>query len=636
MTAAVPAAARRLAFAALALGLLLPFASLPPFALGYWDKAEPLVVGLHAVSALAACALGLAALRAPAVVLGCWKHPVVVLPLALAAWSALAAPFTGLPWLSLSGAPQSGYGALWQLDMAVLIAAARLVRQDAALWTRLRQWAVAAVAAVAAVKLFDWAWEVSGGRHLLVWVSSYYGWLGFALPAVALAPGAGRRRRLAVWAVAVAVVVASRSVAALAALLAGVAVAAWLARRPRPALAGLAVGAALALPSLVIAFVPQVRAVMSLADRHSLLSMTWAELSAWPWTTWLGGLGWGRTQDMFHRHLQDSGMRLWDGSWIFMSSDYFHSHNGLAEALLAVGVPGLLLWLAWPLALAMTAAPDRRAAAAGLAVAWAVMSVLWFPLALSVPLTAVAAAALLPEVRPVAGRARWLALPLPVAGVVVAVAALVLLRHGMALTAARADLVGWSATPRPLPADPRGGDLAAAAMIRDAFNAMETIPESERARALPAARMMADYLARRIPETPTVLLPVTGLSMMAQVRMTRSLAWATDDLAPRALTWGEWLDHAWRLAPGRSDLAIPLFSELAVRGRFDLVQMGTRRLLQRDSRDPVGLYFGGLLTVQRPEPQAKQAGIDMLRASVDAGIERYMPVDPALRRILDP
>jgi len=47
----------RLPALALALALLLPFASLPVFALGYWDKAEPMVVWFHATAALTAFAV---------------------------------------------------------------------------------------------------------------------------------------------------------------------------------------------------------------------------------------------------------------------------------------------------------------------------------------------------------------------------------------------------------------------------------------------------------------------------------------------------------------------------------------------------------------------------------------------------
>lgn len=638
----LPTAARVLAAFALALGIVLPFVSLPPFALGYWEKAEPLVVGLHGVAALAAFALAVAACRVPAVVMECFRHPYVLLPLALALWSSAMAPFTDLPLLSLIGAPQSGFGALWQADFAVLIAAARLLRGDRVVWPALGRLAVAAVAAVAAVKAFDWAWERTGGTHLLVWVASYYGWLGLALPVVMPALGNGRWRRLGPLAAAVTVILASRSMGLVAGAVIGGVMAVVLGRvkDARGRWIGLSMAALAAVaPGFLLVFLPQVGAVTSAADRRALLHMLWNEMSGWPWFRWISGMGWGRTQDVFHANLQASGMTLWNESWIFMASDYFHSHNALAEALLAAGVPALALTLAWPLVLPLACDPARRAAAAGFAVGYALMSAIWFPLALCVPMLALATAALAPVPQPRLRRVPW-ARPVLVGGLGVAglggvLLAGILVHHGRAVEAARADIFAGAAAPRLIPADPRGGDLMAAELIRDGFRHVETLAQSDRARYVPASLMMAEYLRRRIPETRTTLLPVSGLSLMAQVRVIQSLGWLENEAALPGRLWAEWLGYAWRLAPGRSDLAIPLFGHLAVRGRFDLLEPGVRELLRRDRRDPVGLYFLGLLTVQRPEQAAKRAGLDMLRASIDSGIGRYMPLDPALWSLLE-
>lgn len=636
MTAVSPTA-RTLAALALGLGVLLPFASLPPFALGYWDKAEPLVVGLHAVAALAAFALAAAAVRTPAVVLACLRHPFVLLPMALGLWSAVVAPVMALPRLSLTGAPQSGFGALWHLDTALLIAAARLVRSDGVLWRRLGRLAAAAVAAAAALKAFDWAWERAGGGHLLIWVASYYGWLGLALPVVVLGQGESRRRRLAVLAVAVAAVLAGRAVGLGVAAVTGLVLVVVLGRNARGWLAaGLAAVAAVA-PGVVLMVMPGLDGVASLVDRRSLLSMVGAELSGWSWAAWLTGIGWGRTQDVFQANLQASGMRLWDGSWIFMSSDYFNSHNALTESLLAAGLPGLLLTLAWPLALPIACDPARRRVAAGFAVTYAMASAIWFPLALGQPMIALAAAALAPAPEPVGGKGgRTLLVGLPaLAGLVLAGLAGVLVQHGGEVAAARSAIMAGAAAPPPIPADPRGGDLAAAAIIRDAFSQVEAADGGERRRFSPAARMMVDYLRRRIPETRTVLLPVTGLSLMAQFQVLESLTGLDHDIAPSAHVWAEWLDRGWQLAPGRSDLAIPLFTRMAAAGRNDLLEAGVQRVLRRNRHDPVGLYFFGLLMVQMPDPTARRAGLDALRASVDAGLERSMPLDPGLRTLLD-
>ncbi|MBI3445826.1 MAG: hypothetical protein HY055_10825 [Magnetospirillum sp.] len=629
---------RNLAATALGLGLLLPLASLPVFALGAWDKAEPLVIGLHLCAALAAFALAAGAVQCPALVVGCLRHPFVLLPLALAAWSAAAAPFVALPWLSLAGAPQSGQGGLWPLDFALLIAVARMVRQDGLLWRRLGLLAVASVAVVAALKAFDWGWGLSGGRHLLIWVAAYYGWLGLVLPVLVLGDGEERGRwwRWLVLAVAVAVVLASRTLAIGAAGLLGLAAAEGVRRRLWGKGGAVALtGITALLPGLLLAMVPVLRSSASLADRYGLLLMLRHEMSGWGWTSWLTGLGWGRTQDVFHKSLHASGMRLWDGSWTFMTSDYFHSHNVVLEALLSAGVPGALLSLGALMALPLACDPARRAWGAGFAVALAGAGAIWFPLGLSLPALAMAVAALAPP--PFPARAGRRLLPMVVfalVGMALAGWAGLLLRHGLEMTAFQNAVSAGASDIPDLPADPRGGDLEAAEIISHAFLGFESVRSAERGRYLPAARSMADYLRRRLPETQTVLLPVSGLSLMAQTHLLGGLTWLGDDLDLSGQLWMQWIDMAWRLAPERGDLAIPLFTRMATTGRSDLLEAGVQRVLSRDPRDPVGLYFHGLLLVQSPDPAVKRAGIDRLRSSIESGLDRFMPLDPALAPLL--
>ncbi len=622
-----------LAAMALVLGLVAPLASLPLFALGYWDKAEPIIVMLHAAGAAAALGLALAARAAPGLVRACIIHPFVLLPTALAGWSALAAPFVALPLLSLSGTIQSGLGVFWHLDIALLIAAARLVRTDAVLWRRVRLFAVAAVETVTAIKGFDRAREQWGGAHLLIWVASYYAWLGLALPAVAYIGRDGRKTVLAILTVAAAAVLCGRTITAVAA--AGL----FLLLRRRQAswvkLGGAAlIMAAATLPGFLVAFFKPLAVSASMADRRSLLAMIWDELTTGPWSTWLIGLGWGRTQDTFQAHLGASGQRLWDDSWIFMSSDYFNAHNFLMEAMLAAGLPGLALTLAGVMILPLACAPERRAAAVGFGVALTLMSSMWFPLGLSLPLTAMALAAISPA--PVIHRTAWRGATPTLLGLAAMLTILTvgLIVHGREVAVARLDLEAGAAFPRPIPADPRGGDLVAAEMIRDAFNRMDRINPPEHERFRPTARAMIAHLSRRIPETPTVLLCVTGMSLMAQVRVGKTLDWLESELPDLDSTWDRWLDRTLTLAPTRTDLAIPRMSDLLAQGRIRTMETRVRSILARDPVDPIGLYFLGIVEILKPDPAAKARGLDRLRAAANHGIERFMPLDPSLKLLL--
>jgi hypothetical protein len=51
--------------------------------------------------------------------------------------------------------------------------------------------------------------------------------------------------------------------------------------------------------------------------------------------------------------------------------------------------------------------------------------------------------------------------------------------------------------------------------------------------------------------------------------------------------------------------------------------------------DPVGLYFGGLLLVLDPAPDKKRLAIDLIRQSAAAGIERFMPLDETVRKLIE-
>lgn len=625
---------------AFTLGLALPLLSLPPFQLGYWGRAEPLVVGWHACAALAACGVGLFAWAGSGRVGEAFSSPIVLLPLALGAVSLAFAPFVQMPLLSVMGAPQSGQGGMWYAEFALMIGAARILRAEGH-WRTLQRGAILVILVVAAIKGFDWWRERQGGNHLLIWVAAYYAWLGLAQPV--FADEAGRFWRPLGWVASCAVLLAARNSSAGAALVLGLLVMAGLTALGRRewilrAAGLLPVVILVAAPALLLN-VAALGSVVSLADRRSLLLMAGEALRSWSPGTWITGMGWGRTQDMFHANLAASGQVLWDDSWIFMSSDYFHTHSALAEALLSAGIPGLLLTAAWFAAIAFGAEAGKRQMAAGYAAALAVLSALWFQLTLSLPLTALALAALAPlcpeRPMPRPSRRRLVAAFCFVVAVGCGGVALKLYGYGRQIDVVQADLLASAPAPHGLPVDPRGNDQLAAGLIRDGFNRLErAITPAEREQAMAVARLMTSHLADHIPLTTTVGLVESGLSWQAQVQMIGSLGWLAGPMAETEALWPAWLDRALTLAPRRTDLAISYFTHLAMVGNNEELSRRVVAILAADPRDPVGLYFQGLLTVQKPDLAAKRQGIEMLRASVAAGIERYMPIDPSLRPLL--
>lgn len=629
----------RLPLLALGAALPLPFASLPFFAFGYWDKAEPMVAWFHASAALAWLAVAIAGWRSERQV-STISHPFVLLPIAVGLWSLLASAGALLPWLSLLGPPQSGFGALWFLDFAGYCACALLAVRQPEAWTWLVRWAVLITLAVAAVKAWDWLSLRRQGDTLLLFVPSYYGWL-----ALALAPLASTLHRptdrMVLLVAAILVAVASASLTAMILLAFGLAYVAfakfggpngWIAwlTTSRAATTGWVALAAL-LPWLLLQIAPWLRNKESLRDRWLIGRMVESALEADP--RLIFGHGWGRTQDAFHTWLNVTGERLWDSDWIFLTSDYFHSHNWGLESLYAAGVPGFLLVLAGFLALPWYAAPEKRATAAAFAVAVAVFHGVWFELCLSLPLMAMAFAAIAAdeEIFP----RRWPArLGAPLAALAGATAAIVLVCFGLRISAAAAAWSSVPPVPAALPEDFRGSDLAAAELIRDSLAKFaRRVPAEPAAPFTASIDGMLDFIDRRAEGTSSLLLLTTGLTAMAEIHVTGELAFAARP--EQILIWRRWLNRALVLAPGRTDLAIPYLTLAISAGQWDEVASFSRRVLEHDPDDPVGLHYGGLSLLARPDSEAvRLAGIAMLRRGIENGIERFIPLDPALKRSL--
>ena len=619
-------------FPALALAAALPMAlgSLPPFTFGQWEKAEPLLVWFHASAALAALAVAYGLWRRPKTTRDRVSHPFVLLPLALGLYSAATAPLQELPWISLLGAPQSGYGALWFLDTAAFTACALLAAQHQRGWMALGRWAIAVTFVVTALKTWDWFSLQRGGSTLLIFVPAYYGWLALGLPVAV-----GRPYRWIALAAALAIAIASNSFTILAVVLGGLVfvaasnlqhpLARWLTSSRAAATAWVVASAA--LPLLAVQFFPILRHITSIQDRFLLQRMMGAALANDPGAIVLGH-GWGRTQDVFQTWLNVTGERLWNPSWIFLSSDYFHSHNWAVEALYASGLPGLLLMLAGFVAIPFFAAEDRRPVATAFAMAVTIIHGLWFPLCLSIPIIAMAMAAL-------ADRTTFpCRLPHYLPGFMTIVLALgqamaagALLTYGVAINEARLALTATPPRAVTIPTDLRGSDLAVAEMMvkSTASLASRIGPEQMQAttKTLPP---FIDFIDNRFSETKTILLLTAGLETMTRVYVTGDFPFMQ---TPENMSkWRRWLDRLLQIAPGRTDQAIPYLSAALAQGKFADVDRLTTSILARNPHDPVGLNYRGLLTLVTGGDRG--GGLKMIRSALDNGLDRFMPIDPAV------
>ena len=606
--------------AGLGLGLLLPLASLPWFAVGYWDKAEPIIIGFHLASALCTLAVLTAWIQAPTIVSPRVTHPYVLLPLALGLWSVVVAPLTPVPWLSISGVPQSGLGALWFLDSAALIACALLLVRHNHLWRGLTIIALSMVLITALVKAADWQSLHNGGLPALIFVAAYYGWLALPLPLLAWRTDSPKRHHQ-ILAVILGLIIATASQTWTApALVVITALALFIPAHRLPPRLGLAAVVVAALtPWIVLHGIPQVQRMASLRDRMEIQQLVQAALINDP--AWIIGHGWGRTQEAFHIWMNQVHEQLWNPTWPFLTSDYFHSHNWQIESLYAAGIPGMVLMLAGFLSIPHHARPACRVPATAFALCVALFSGLWFPLSLWLPLAAMGLAC-------IADQTNWHP-RLPRSAAIILLAILASAQMAMAyqqwdlahsITLARRDAAPW-------PQDFRGSDLEVAEAIRaDADMLAHQPPQPTKV----LTRLHA--IEQRAEQTHTLQVLEVGLDIMARIHLSGDLAFAA---APGQETlWRHWLDLALRMAPQRNDLAVPLLTAMIAQNQLLPAAELATRLRRTNPHDPVGLHYSGLILMLAPDADTQDQGRHLLQQAISNGIERYIPLDFALKNQL--
>ena len=404
------------------------FLALPMFDGGIFRQSETVAAGLHAVAAVAAALLMALTVTDPTRVAGALRAPVLALgAIGLAGLATL--PFAGDPAMSLHGSLESGVGALWYLEAAILAASASVA------WAHLPRWrpvmASAPALSVAACGILQAARFHWDGELLATYDFPEYLGIDALLAAVPLLALPGRAAKASAVALAVggALMAGNRStgLAILAAVAAYAALRRWPARTP--SLPAMAVGATLAIAALMAVGAPALEALAersapatSAADVLSKAPIDRISIQTKPYgTLWdrsvsarllihdvlahpaelAFGSGFGsfeRVSRMDNRLApgrrmvapsDTASVAYWDGD----QKARFHVHNGLYEALLSGGVLAALAWLALAWSAGRGEGRDRLAARVALVAALAVGCSLWFLVNAAAPLLAMAVAA---------------------------------------------------------------------------------------------------------------------------------------------------------------------------------------------------------------------------------------------------
>jgi hypothetical protein len=648
------AAAARIGLALIAAGTLAApfviFFSLPPFHTGIWYKSEPVIAALHALSALVSSGLALALLGGVGAAYRSLWHPFVLLPAALAGWSLLLLPFVPIPGLSWYGTPEFGQGIAWHLDYAVLVAGAMVALR----LRRLRRslaWATLAALALLTGSMI----HTESGWYLAPFMFydplAFYALFGIPLLIVLFRPTrAAWRVALAGFGVAVVAVSRNRT-AMLLALAAPVLVAGglWLRRRDPRLLARLAAIAVLAAALVTTAAVWQVGERLpesSLWSRMLHLEVTRRSLVDRPVAV-LTGRGWGSYGEWQLSHLPLGSFDLvgdeqtgadWDA---VHGQIHFQSHNYLAEALLSAGLVALLLTWAIPAALPLFARRRYAVEAGVLAVLASALLCVWAHDAGAVPYAALAFAALARPVRARPwrrGRGLVPAAVLLVIALAQALSAVVVALDGAEMQRAafaNRDTAGLASVPLDdcsgyLDDHGRGGVHLAtlyrsfAVDLADKLAAGLPITEADTAR-------MANYICAvqsRISDTQSLRLANADLLVTAELVIMLDHPRLAPLAAARAAGWRGRLEWYLDRAPVRSDMAAPFLGWAFVRGDERAVAAIAARLLAHDANEPVGLWYSG--AVMMGDPASAATGLSRMRRALEGGLERIMPVDPAI------
>jgi len=610
--------------------------------------AEPATIGLH--SAAAICGLGLLItwLGKPRLVLSCLLHPLVFFPGLIGALSLVHMAFSPFPFLSLIGAPETGQGAIWFFDVAVLIAGGILIRKSN---KGARVIVMASGISLAGMVIF------------LLPVFKDMGWFSFNIPDFLAMPVIASsvivltfwpiRKPKAFWiigCVSLLLIVFSRNHAALA-IFASVFLFYVLIWWKWPSIASKRVFSALFIVAMPLAMTAAINLagdpdkLISVSSRKEFQRLAFNALSDQPRRVFTGD-GWGQLRELLIRYgaMSDRNVGGSGGKteWDALKHDWPYSLNILVETFFALGLWGPLICLAWLICVPLFSPRSLKPFVMPYMVVYAGIWAAWFHPPSTVPFLALAFAGNAGRRRP--SRLTRKSFPLVLLGVVIGLQTLGawMVYRDLAVSVAETEShspdmnTALSTTcPSPFGQYDRGGYLLADLLLGATGRAAAEIAEKGAVSPLVVSRLKRRLcmVKNRLDSRPASLSLKTAF-VLAFSRLAFTLtdpSWDTE----RSTYLPEWKGRLFdilEIAPERSDLAIPYLYWTLEQGDDKEAANMIRKILKRNPEDPVGLWFFGMVSVSKPE--TRHQGLLNLQRALGAGIERFIVVDPNLKRMI--
>lgn len=642
--------------AGILIALLSPFAAHLPWSLGVWPRVEPTIILLHCGAVLCAIGLGTAAARTPSRALASIRHPIVLIALAIAAWSIAVSPMARYPLLSIVGSPQLADGALLWLDTAVFIAGVRFVRQSARITEILGLATLAAAVVLPGLAAFP--------ASRAIWFTDYLAFLGIAAAVavpVALAhrfPKTRARIVLAMVAGLPAIAVSQNYTAILVLLaLSGPAGAlVYLTLRPGNAVrtgavrrlaAAFTAAVACAAP-FCISWLGSLGFMQSIRSRALINDVFYNFIERNP-AVLLHGKGWGHSQQYFGESLATSSAILWDRSWDAVWRDTFHSHNLVLEALLSAGLPGAVGVVVYSAVLPLVCRKEHLHVATAYAIGYVCIVSFWFQMPGTIPVSVLAVALLTGPARPeMAGR-------LFPAITVVSLGAIASAQIGAAVLLAdfswrsfRFDrTMPYQAAHDARDTERRDCDLFPSDAWRgDSGLTLQFLRSYDLIVAPPAARNLQPSDIDRLDHLTCAAtirgarngsrgLLRAGLLFRSQLAFNEKFAPYRERFAGYLEDWEEQVAIFLPLEPERSDLLYPYLSWSLARNQYSTIFALTDTVLARDPENAIALWFKGLALHQQGNPENRIKSLLLLDSGLKNGIEKWFRIPPEIKsRIL--
>ncbi len=650
------------------LGLIVSFClfvlSLPGIGEGVWPQSEFAVTGLHGSSALCVFGLLLLGCKHRTILSSVLRHPLVLLPFGIGAFSLLFLPFHDLPVRSLLGAPQNGEGPVLWFDWAVLTAGTIVV------W-RFRFWRLALTATAAL------AFVVTGAityAHLRYgFYMTPYVFPDYLAPnlfcAVALMFACFKVRNpfllVATATLFYTALFLTENQIAIAFGVIGLPFllgSAWLLRNKQVMQRRFFVLVIGALPVVALAGIFVLLSVMgedgfygfdkvvhlrNILSRAYLIWIGVQPLGENP-VAFITGTGWGSYTEHLVKYLPTDWYNFIeeDNQWEGVSWDQFHTHDMFVDILFSTGVLGLLLFYAYFLIVPYVVKKSQNLVAVILSAFSVSIMSFWFLFPLNIPYVAIAFGAL-SKAAPIRRlkRARYSTL-IAILLLVAAVQFVAIVVHLLTVQSthrydARALSIEQAQSHCPIEYyDGGAGGLHLAKILVSRTRYITAITADEEAdkgdipnqiRKLNHIYCQANDYIRNHP-TSNRLLIARLLAQSELLLGVEDLDHQTHEFYIR--DWREHVEEWLDKMPARSDQAVPFLLWHLIHQKERDVQEIASAIYARNSNDPVGLWFTGMSMLSTVDQV--QTGLSRMRRAVEGGIERYMPVEEDVKSMLFP